>query len=72
MITTEQQGFTLLLAALITAAILTLDALLWSSFGFEATFSRAFEGLYRRWPVTTALLFVWVGVLVGHLLPVRP
>ena len=68
----EQQWFTLLLAALITASILVLDSLLWSSFGADATFSRAFEWLYRRWPVATAVLFVWIGIVVGHLLPVRP
>jgi hypothetical protein len=69
---TEQQWFTLLLSVLITTAILVLDALLWSSFGAEVTFSRAFQFLYRRWPVTAALLFVWIGILIGHLLPARP
>ena len=70
--TPQQMWFTLLLAALITVSILVLDALLWSSFGADATFSRAFDALYRRWPVTMAILFVWVGLLIGHLLPVRP
>ena len=68
----NQALFTLVLAVAITVAILVLDAVLWTTLGADATFSRAFEWLYRRWPVTTALLFVWVGVLVGHLLPVRP
>jgi hypothetical protein len=68
----EQQWFTLLLATLITAAILVLDSLLWSSFGAGATFSQAFDALYRRWPVTAAVLFVWIGILIGHLLPARP
>jgi hypothetical protein len=67
----EHQWFTLLLSVLITAAILVLDALLWSSFGADATFSRAFDALYRRWPVTAAVLFVWLGILIGHLLPAR-
>jgi hypothetical protein len=72
MTTNETQWFTLLLAGLITAAILVLDSLLWSSFGADATFSRAFNWLYRRWPVTAAVLFVWIGILIGHLLPARP
>jgi hypothetical protein len=72
MTSVEQQWFTLLLAALITAAIVVLDALLWASFGADATFSRAFEWAFRRWPVTTAVLLVWVGLLIGHLLPARP
>jgi len=63
---------TLALAALVTAAVLALDAILWAALGAEATFSRAFYALYQRWPVTMALLLVWVGILVGHLLPTRP
>lgn len=72
MTTIEQQWFTLTLAMLITAAILVLDALLWASFGPDGTFSRAFGWLFRRWPVTAALVIFWVGLLVGHLLPARP
>jgi hypothetical protein len=71
--TVEQiQRFTLLLAALVTAAIVVLDALLWASFGADATFSRAFDSGFRRWPITTAVLLFWIGLLVGHLLPARP
>ncbi len=65
----EQQWLTLLLAFAITIGILVLDALLWSSFGLHATFSQTFDSLYRRWPITSALLFVWIGILIGHLLP---
>ena len=67
-----QQWLTLALAALVTAAVLTLDALLWSALGAEATFSRAFQRAYERWPVCAALALVWLGILVGHLLPARP
>jgi hypothetical protein len=68
----DQQWLTLALAVLVTAAILTLDALLWSALGAEATFSRAFGRQFHRWPVCAAVALVWVGILVGHLLPARP
>jgi hypothetical protein len=72
MIPDEPQWLTLALAVLVTAGVLVLDALLWSALGADATFSRAFYALYQRWPVTTALTLVWVGILIGHLLPTRP
>jgi hypothetical protein len=68
----HQEAVTLILAAGITVAILVLDALLWTIFGADATFSRVFDSAYRRWPVTSAVLFVWIGILIGHLLPARP
>jgi hypothetical protein len=68
----DYQWLTLALAALVTAAILALDAILWSALGIEATFSRTFQRVYERWPVCAALALVWVGILVGHLLPARP
>ncbi len=69
MTTSEQQWFTLLLILAITTAILVADWSIWSTIGIQATFSHAFDALYRRWPVTTAVFFLWIGVLVGHLIP---
>jgi hypothetical protein len=69
---TQTQWLTVALAGLVTAATLVLDALLWSLFGAEATFSRVFRLMFDRWPVVAALVLVWVGILVGHLLPARP
>jgi uncharacterized membrane protein YidH (DUF202 family) len=66
------QRLTLMLAALVTAGILILDAILWHTLGVDATFSRAFYRLYQRWPVTTAVLLIWIGIVIGHLLPVKP
>jgi hypothetical protein len=68
----SHEYLTVLLAVAITIGILVLDALLWSSFGIDATFSRAFDWLYKRWPITSAVLFVWIGILIGHLLPCQP
>jgi len=68
----EQQIFTLMLAVLITLAVLALDSLLWWGLGVHLTFSRAFDWLFRRWPICAAMLFLWIGVLVGHLLPANP
>jgi hypothetical protein len=65
------QWLTLLLAILITAAILVLDALLYATLGANATFSYAFDAIYRRWPIVAAMLFLWIGILIGHLLPAK-
>jgi hypothetical protein len=59
----------LALAAVITAGILALDVILWRHFGVEATFSRAVRWLFDRWPLTAAVLFVWIGIVIGHLIP---
>ncbi len=67
--TSEQQWFTLLLIVAITTAILIADWSIWSTLGVQATFSHAFDALYRRWPITSAVFFLWIGVLVGHLIP---
>ncbi len=69
--TDNQQRFVLLLTILITCAILTLDALLWSTFGYNATLSRTFDWVYKRWPICAAIFFIWVGIVVGHLLPMK-
>jgi hypothetical protein len=66
-----QEWFTVLMAALITVGILVLDALLWSVMGLDWTFSRAFNRLYQRWPIVAAMLFLWIGILIGHLLPAK-
>jgi hypothetical protein len=71
--TANQQAFlAVFLAFGITVGILALDVVLWRSFGLDATFSRAFDWVYRRWPITSAVIFVWIGILIGHLLPVQP
>jgi hypothetical protein len=62
---------TLALAALITVGVLALDALLWRCVGVEATFSRAARWAFDEWPLTAVTVFVWVGILIGHLLPSR-
>ncbi len=49
----ETQWLALALAVLVTAGVLTLDALLWRALGPDATFSRALSALFRagrsRW-----------------------
>jgi hypothetical protein len=70
--THEAQWLALALACLVTAGVLTLDALLWRALGPDATFSRALAALFSRWPVALALFLLWLGIIIGHLLPARP
>jgi hypothetical protein len=68
----EGQWFVIALAICITILILVIDASLWRTYGIEYTFSRAWGYLHDRYPVSSALLLIWIGILVGHLLPAMP
>lgn len=52
--------------------ILLADYLLCMLLGHDFTISAACQVLLRRWPICFVMLILWLGVLVGHLLPCPP
>ena len=54
-----------------TVSVLFGDYLLYRFFGPERTISWVCKWLFESWPLTFVVFLFWVGLLVGHLLPVK-
>ena len=54
-----------------TLAVLLADWLLFRTFGPDYTISWVTRGMFDRWPVTWVIFVLWIGILIGHLMPVK-
>jgi hypothetical protein len=70
---TSQQGQILTLWFCIGLSVLVAAYEHWAiaTFGLDCSISRTLADLFRRRPTAAAVFLVWVGILIGHILPAR-
>ncbi len=67
MTTPHAQLVTLAFLVAVTVLVIAYDVLALRAWGPDATISRVLSGACRRWPILYPVLWLAIGVFVGHI-----
>lgn len=62
----EPQQWTVWFCVAVVVLVLAFDGFMWATFGADATISRVFTALGRRYPAFPLAVVFLLGALVGH------
>lgn len=68
---TQAQRLTLAFVIAITFVVLAYDILVIRAYGVEASISRVMQRFFAARPTLFVMFVIWLGVLIGHLMPVE-